>query len=88
MTINKQGWTKNQKKVFNWLVEWVNNDEKIVASLVGGGSYEYGTGIEEVDRDMYDSDEDYREYIDSQKPNWIEDAGLPGSGWWLVGSMI
>lgn len=88
MTINKQGWTKNQKKIFNWLVEWVNNDEKIVASLVGGGSYEYGTGIKEVDRDMYDSDEDYREYIDSQKLNWIEDADLPGSGWWLVGSMI
>lgn len=86
--IEKKDWTDKMWKVYEWLVEWINDDEKIVATIVGGGSYDYGMGIEEVDRKLYASDTDYREYIDSQRDNWVEDAALPGSGWWLVGSMI
>lgn len=84
--IDKTNWTQKEKQVFDWLVEWVNGDENVVAAIVGGHSYEYGVGVEEVDREEYDADPDYREYIDSQRENWVDDVSLPGSGWWLVGS--
>lgn len=84
--IVKANWTQKEKRVFDWLVEWVNDDENVIATIVNGHSYEYGTGVEEVDRTLYGSDPDYRDYIDSQRENWLEDVGLPGSGWWLVGS--
>lgn len=84
--IKKTNWTQKEKQVFDWLVEWVNGDKKVVATIVSGHSYEYGAGVEEVDRNLYNSDPDYRDYIDSQRENWVEDVDLPGSGWWLVGS--
>lgn len=84
--INMNEWNDTQKKVYDWLTYWDYCDEKTASLVVGGGSYEYGTGLEEVDRSLYESDHDYRSYIDSQSENWIEDAGLPGSGWFLIGS--
>lgn len=79
-------WNDTQKRVYDWLIYWDYCDEKTASLIVGGGSYEYGLGIEEVNRKDYDNDPDYKEYIDSQEENWFEDTGLPGSGWFLIGS--
>lgn len=86
--IEKKDWTSKMRKVYDWILEWDYCDEEMAAYTVGGGSYEYGNGIEEVDPDEYDSDEDYREYVDSQRDNWLQDLDLPGSHWWLFGGMI
>ena len=76
-----------EKQLFNFLTDYCT-DEATAQVIISGGSlgYNYGIGgYEEVDRDMYDSDEDYREDIESQESNLIDDAGLPGSkkstGW-------
>lgn len=88
--MESQIWTKTQKALFDWLVQWeVSGDEKLAAKIVNAGSlgYEYGViGCEEVDREQYENDSDYRSFIDSQSENWREDAGLPGSEWWLIGA--
>ncbi len=79
-----------EKQLFNFLTDYCT-DEATAQVIISGGSlgYNYGIGgYEEVDRDMYDSDEDYREDIESQDSNLIDDAGLPGSGMFLIGSKI
>ena len=86
--IEKKDWTDKMWKVYDWILEWDYCDEEMAAYIIGGDSYEYGNGIEEVDHDEYDSDEDYREYVDSQRYNWLQDLDLPGSHWWLFGGMI
>lgn len=88
--MESQIWTKTQKALFDWLVQWeVGGDEKLAAKIVNAGylGYEYGPiGCEEVDREQYEDDSDYRSFIDSQSENWRDDAGLPGSEWWLIGT--
>ena len=86
--IEKKDWTDKMWKVYDWILEWDYCDEEMTAYIVGGDSYENGNGIEEVDPDEYDSNEYYREYVDSQRANWLQDLDLPGSHWWLFGGMI
>lgn len=78
--------SKKEEQVYQFLVEWYcsENDAKKLVN----GSYEYSRGIEEVDTREYNKGEEYHEYINSQKENWIQDVELPGSGWWLVGGLI
>lgn len=79
--------TKEEKQRFyDFLVEWYY-DEPTAKKLVNG-LYEYGCGIEEVDKKRYDEDNDYREYVYNQRENLITDIDLPGTGYWLVGGMI
>ena len=88
--MESQIWTKTQKALFDWLVQWeVSGDEELAAKIVNAGylGYGYGAiGCEEVDRERYENDSDYRAFIGSQRENWRDDAGLPGSEWWLIGA--
>ena len=88
--MSKSIWTKTQKALFNWLVRWeVSGDEELAAKIVNAGylGYEYGViGCEEVDREQYENDSNYRSFIDSQSGNWRDDDDLPGSKWWLIGT--
>lgn len=88
--MSKSIWTKTQKALFNWLVRWeVSGDEELATKIVNAGylGYEYGAiGCEEVDREQYENDSDYRSFIDSQSGNWRNDEDLPGSKWWLIGA--
>ena len=88
--MEKSIWTKTQKALFDWLVQWeVDGDEALATKIVNGGSlgYEYGLiGCEEVNRNRYENDSEYRSFIDSQSNNWREDEDLPESKWWLIGT--
>lgn len=88
--MSKSIWTKIQKALFDWLVQWeVSGDEELATKIVNAGylGYEYGAiGCEEVDREQYENDSDYRSFIDSQSGNWRDDEDLPGSKWWLIGA--
>ncbi len=88
--MEKSIWTKTQKALFDWLVQWeVGSDKELATKIVNAGylGYEYGViGCEEVDREEYENDSDYRSFIDSQSGNWRDDEDLPGSKWWLIGT--
>ena len=88
--MEKSIWRKTQKALFDWLVQWeVDGDEELATKIVNAGylGYEYGViGCEEVDREQYENDSDYRSFIDSQSGNWRNDEDLPGSKWWLIGA--
>lgn len=88
--MDTQVWTKKQKALFDWLVTWeVSGDEELATKIINTNhlGYEYGLiGCEEVDREQYKNDDDYRSYVDSQSDNWRNDESLPGSKWWLIGA--
>jgi len=79
--MSKSIWTKTQKALFDWLVQWeVSGDEELATKIVNAGylGYEYGAiGCEEVDQEQYENDSDYRSF---------DDEDLPGSKWWLIGA--
>ena len=55
--MEKSIWTKTQKALFDWLVQWeVDGDEELATKIVNVGYlvYEYGAiGCEDVHREKY-----------------------------------
>lgn len=75
-----------EKDLFDFLVEWVT-DEVAAQKIIKGGYQGYlygGAGYVEVDPD----DPEDKKFIQEQESNLISDAGLPGTGCFLVGGMI